>query len=176
MLSRGLIFSRTPRDIDKGLLKTDIDMFKRRRRLKRYFKDDVSNTYGSIRNCYEFDPTFNIKLGCNPPRSETILESYLSLLEKEALSISPEGKNYNYLSSGERHVFLELKCDRSIVTKKADKGSAVVVWDRDVYCVEAHRQLGDSSVYKDIPELEGEVSNKVSEIQVCDRGLSDKEA
>ena len=37
LLSRGLKFSPTPRDIDKGQLKADLDILKRRMRLKWFF-------------------------------------------------------------------------------------------------------------------------------------------
>ena len=40
--------------------------------------------------------------------------------------------------------------DRSIVIKKADKGSCVVVWDREDYIAEASKQLNDESVYKSV--------------------------
>ena len=40
--------------------------------------------------------------------------------------------------------------DRSIVIKKADKGSCVVVWDRWDYVKEAEKQLGDSTVCEEI--------------------------
>ena len=36
--------------------------------------------------------------------------------------------------------------DRSIVIKKADKQSCVVVWDSEDYIVEAERQLGDKNI------------------------------
>ena len=36
-----------------------------------------------------------------------------------------------------------LKNDKSIVIKSANKGSAVVVWDRDDYIKEAQKQLGN---------------------------------
>ena len=39
---------------------------------------------------------------------------------------------------------------RSIVIKKADKGSCVVVWNRLDYVKEAEKQLGDSTVYEEI--------------------------
>ena len=39
---------------------------------------------------------------------------------------------------------------RSIVIKKADKGSCVVVWDRNDYIAEAEKQLSDENIYKDI--------------------------
>ena len=40
--------------------------------------------------------------------------------------------------------------DRSIVIKKADKGSCVVVWDRNDSMGEAEKQLSDENIYKDI--------------------------
>ena len=40
--------------------------------------------------------------------------------------------------------------DRNIVIKKADKGSCLVVWDREDYMAEAEKQLGNKNVYKDI--------------------------
>ena len=39
--------------------------------------------------------------------------------------------------------------DRSIVIKKADKGSCVAVWDRNDYIGEAEKQLSDENIYKD---------------------------
>ena len=43
-----------------------------------------------------------------------------------------------------------LSNDRSIVIKKADKGSCVVVWDYEDYIAEASQQLNDDSVYKSV--------------------------
>ena len=40
--------------------------------------------------------------------------------------------------------------DRTIVIKKADKGSCVVVWDRNDYIKEAEKQLNDTNVYTDV--------------------------
>ena len=44
-----------------------------------------------------------------------------------------------------------MKNDKNIVIKGADKGSAVVVWDREDYIKEAEKQLGDSDVYEEVP-------------------------
>ena len=49
-----------------------------------------------------------------------------------------------------RRAVRSLANDRSIVIKKADKGSCIVVWDREDYLLEAERQLGDTSIYKDV--------------------------
>ena len=40
--------------------------------------------------------------------------------------------------------------DKNIVIKSADKGSAVVVWDRDDYIKEAEKQLGDKEIYEEV--------------------------
>ena len=40
--------------------------------------------------------------------------------------------------------------DRNLVVKKADKGSCVVVWDRDDYLLEASQQLENVSIYRNI--------------------------
>ena len=98
-------------------------------RLKRFFKDNEENDY---------DPDeFYIKSSWNPSRADLILENYLSLLEKEVLAVSPGGKNFPHLSFEECEALKELTSDRSIVIKEADKGSAVVVWDREDYVAKA---------------------------------------
>ena len=43
-----------------------------------------------------------------------------------------------------------LKSDKDIVIKSANKGSAVVVWDRDNYIKEAEKQLGDKDIYEEV--------------------------
>ena len=40
--------------------------------------------------------------------------------------------------------------DRSIIIKPADKGSRVVVWDREDYLAEGYKQLSDSSTYVEV--------------------------
>ena len=45
-----------------------------------------------------------------------------------------------------RDALYSLKNDNTIVIKGADKGSGVVVWDREYYLKEAHKQLSDEEV------------------------------
>ena len=59
---------------------------------------------------------------------------------------------YNNLTSKERQALYNLKNDTNIVLKGADKGSAVVVWDREHYIKEAQNQLGDTDVYEEVPD------------------------
>ena len=37
--------------------------------------------------------------------------------------------------------------DRFLIIKPADKGSCVVVWDREDYLLEGYKQLSDTSTY-----------------------------
>ena len=58
----------------------------------------------------------------------------------------------NNLTSKERQSLYDLKNDKNIVIEGADKGSAVVVRDREDYIKEAEKQLGDSDVYEKVPD------------------------
>ena len=70
---------------------------------------------------------------------------------------------------------------KSVVIKKADKGSCVVVWDREDYTAEAERQLGDVTVYKGVNFKEkmlhdlAETSNKLFRNLKDKRGITEKQ-
>ena len=84
-----------------------------------------------------------------PTLGHTNLEVFLSQVESE-LYIEIQGSlRYSNLSQEEWRAVRSLTDNRSIVIKKGDKGSCVVVWDRWDYLKEAEKQLGDSTVYKE---------------------------
>ena len=56
---------------------------------------------------------------------------------------------FNSLTNNERKNVYDLQNDETIVMKSADKGSAVVVWDREDYIKEADKKLGDKKVNED---------------------------
>ena len=58
-------------------------------------------------------------------------------------------KTYNNLTKDERDALYSLKSDSSIILKGIDKGSVVVVWDREDYLKEAFKQLDDGEVPDD---------------------------
>ena len=70
---------------------------------------------------------------------------------------------------------------KSIVIKKADKGSCIVVWDRYDYLLEAEKQLGDNSIYKDVSFNEKllsdlvENSNKLFQVLKRKGSITEKE-
>ena len=73
--------------------------------------------------------------------------------------------SYNHLTRLEREAPQNLRDDSSIVIKEADKGSAVVVWDRDDYLAEAESQLGDGNVYEKLEGTGGQ--NLIDVVESC---------
>ena len=54
------------------------------------------------------------------------------------------------MTKEERQAIYSLRDDNLIVIKEADKGSRIVVWDREDYLAEARTQLKDKDVYQEI--------------------------
>ena len=84
--------------------------------------------------------------------------------------------------SGEEWKALKNLADhRSTVIKSADKGSSVLVWDRDDYLQEASRQLRDTIIYEDVKYNENiitgsvERSNKIFNHLYSPKFISEKE-
>ena len=80
---------------------------------------------------FSYNP-FKKKSKFDPKRKDAAIELYLSRLEEEISSLDYK-VGYSNLTKGERDAIYSLKNDSSIIIKEADKGSAVVVWDRDDY-------------------------------------------
>ena len=76
---------------------------------------------------------FKPKSTFNSRNKDAAIEIYLiNLEEKLTITKIPQNK-YNSLTREERSALYNLKNDKNIVIKSADKDSAVVVWDRDDY-------------------------------------------
>ena len=75
---------------------------------------------------------------------------YLSELEKEILKIDKTGENYHNLTKVEREALQDLMYDKNIVIKPADKGSAIVICDKQDYLKEFQLQLGNKSIYEEV--------------------------
>ena len=76
---------------------------------------------------------FRPKSTFNPKNKDVIIETYLSFLEEKLLDIDIPKDKFNNLREEERDALYFLKNDNTIVVKGADKGSGVVVWDREDY-------------------------------------------
>ena len=94
---------------------------------------------------------FKPKSTFNPRNKDAVIETYLSCLEERLLDIEIPSKRFNNLTKDERNAMYSLKDDKSIIIKGADKGAAVIVWDREDYLKEASKQLEDNEAYLEDP-------------------------
>ena len=99
---------------------------------------------------FSVTPAFACKSSWKPPLGHPNLEVFLSQVETEVFIETQDSLSYSNFSQEEWRAVRSLVGDRSIVVKKADKGSCVVVWDRWDYIKEEEKQLGDSAIYKEI--------------------------
>ena len=65
-----------------------------------------------------------------------------------------------------RNALYSLRDDTSIIIKVADKGSGVVVWDREDYLAEVKKQVNDKKVYQ---KLRRDVEGPVEKITKIDK-------
>ena len=168
LLSKGLNFCPRPKSYDKGKLVEDTKAFTRRMRLKSHFADRSDS------RSREKYPDFIPKSDWQPPKQGRDLEAFVNRVESAVRSHIPPKPKHDNLSKSDRSALYNLQKREDIVIKPADKGSAVVVMDRDHYVSEAERQLNDSTFYKPLdhdptPEFAKQVSDTVSEMH--DQGL-----
>ena len=90
---------------------------------------------------------FRPKSKFNPKGKDAAIEIYLSRLEEAILALYTNVK-YSNITKEEREALMSLQKDTSIIIKEADKGSGIVVWDRDDYLKEAEKQLSDTNTYE----------------------------
>ena len=82
-----------------------------------------------------------------PPPGDPYVQLFLSKLESELFFFLP-GKRQVYAFVKEEWLTVQsLGEDRFIIIKPADKGSCVVVRDREDYLLEGYKQLSDTSTY-----------------------------
>ena len=133
----------------------ELETFGRMLRLKWYF------CYGNKDiHCDVFKP----KSKFNPRNKDAAIELYLSSLEEKLMKVEVPKDKFNNLTKSERKALYDLKNDKSIVIKSADKGSAVVVWDREDYIKEAEKQLGDEQVYEEVSKNATPLLNTINKL------------
>ena len=128
-------------------MQRDFDDFARKLRCKWYFRNESQYIPSEV-------STYKLKSTWNPPKGSPALKLFLSKVKEDIFSVLSElPKKFN-LNREEYLTMHSLQNDRSVIIKPADKGSAVVVLDRQDYLKEPERQLSDSSVYKKIKVTE----------------------
>ena len=152
LLSKGLTFVCTPGPPDMGVIFEDLEKF--HRSIKRKIAigklslntEKVSPTAPTTTNPFQHQ-SFKNPSNWNPP-GPPILE-YMCFQNENSLQNQPpsEHKRAN-LRKPEFEALKSLRSNKDIVIKKADKGSAVVIQNRNDYIQEGLRQLNDQNFYE----------------------------
>ena len=134
LLSEGCNFVPTCNNIDKAKLKMELEAFGRMLRLKWHFRNENKDI-----NRYMFKTMskFNLR------NKDAATELSLSSLEEKLMKVEVPKDKFNNLTNSERKALYDLKNDKSIANKCADKGSGAGVWDTEGNMKEAEKQLDD---------------------------------
>ena len=143
ILEKGLDFAPIQRKINVPELKKDFEEFCHRMRIKWHFRNEPTSDFSNI-------PAFAPKSAWKPPKGHPNLEVFLSQVESDLFKAIERPIGYSNLSKEEWDAIRPLADDRNIVIKRADKGSCVVIWDRNDYVKEAEIQLSNQNVYKSV--------------------------
>ncbi len=161
LLARGLKFCPTPSQPNTGDLKDDLDKLHRQMRWTAFFEDpedgptDLAGDTSFIQtqSTGTSEPfkhqKFKLKSRKRGPVGPANLEAFIAANEKDFLNRPLFHKNYrNNLSPQEITALRELKSNQNIIIRPADKGSAVVILNREDYLKEGYRQLSNPIFYK----------------------------
>lgn len=146
LLNKGLTFIPTPK-IDQNMKKQltlDTQQYHRRLLLTTYFRYDKNSD----------PPPFTPKSAWTPKLSQ-VPNTVRKIIRADKYALKNLPWNYREnpnLNLEEQQALLQLRRDKSIIIKPADKGSAAVIMDRDSYIKEAERQLNQEEYYKKLPE------------------------
>ena len=182
ILSRGLKFCSTPVSLDRLQLRTDLAKFARRLRLKLYHHKDESDVESRPDSSHTHEllnhPLLKKQSTFTPsPGTDLFLDAYIAAVDADIMNeITP--KTYRNITSDEHKALHDLKTNRRIIIKEADKGSSVVIQDREQYIQEGSRQLNDTKYYSKLdhdptPTFTKDVDKALNKAESI--GLIDKE-
>ena len=162
VLAKGLTFIPTPQFIDQTVVNDSVDKFFRRVKLHAYFNDP---NQGFVDSDDDIDDEFRKyakkKSTWTPPSVHDAIDDFMSRCRDEIDVIEIKKPKSLNISNEESAALRVLRGRNDIVIKKADKGGSVVVWRKDLYIEEAHRQLSDSTFYKKVDEDRTVINNEI---------------
>ena len=148
LLDKGLKFCPTPSKPDIGDILRDIDNFFRSANLKIFFMNDDKNSkkvYDPLQPFQHQD--LKVRSTWNPP-VPPLLEHVKQLIINDLQNTKLEPCRQKNLTREQFLAINALKNNNDVVIKAADKGSGIVIMNRDDYIREGERQLGDINFYK----------------------------
>lgn len=160
VLSKGLKFIPSSKT-NSDKLSDSLSSFERQNRLRYFFRDHAPLPPHPFRG----------KSAWIPPRASPHIEAYLDRVRSQSTALPPQQFSYN-LSSKEQQVLKSLASDDTLVIKSADKGSGIVVEDKEGYIAAGLEHLSDTSIYE---EIELDPTHKLAQgINTYVKGMLDK--
>ena len=132
LLEKGLHYGPIQNKTKKPESRRDFEGFCRRMTLKWHFRN-APTPY------FKEKPVVAPKSTWKPSKAHPNLQAFLSQIEKELFEFAEPSLGYFNFSKGEWQAMRALENDRSIVIKKADKGSCVVICNRNDYIAEREK-------------------------------------
>ena len=157
VLSKGMKYIPIPKQPPESDIIESLEKFSRHMQIIYHFSD---------KNWQRQPPKFKIPSDWYPPPEQI---SDIMMEELKDMSDSIKGikltNKQNRLSKNETKVLVELKKDRNIIFKPADKGSSIIIQNRNNYIWEAEKQLSVQLHYKEIPNpIYPKVQNRIIDI------------
>ena len=163
LLSKGLNFCPMPGEPDRYELRRDLDKFHVSLRRKQFFDklpgltttlDTTDTTFLQNTSSEDLDAPFANNKFKNPsswcPPGPHNLEAMIMINEMQINTMPLRAPGHHNLTRGEQQALAELQRANSVVIKPADKGSAVVIQNRQDYIQEGLRQLNDVNFYREV--------------------------
>ena len=145
VLNKGLGFVHTPEQIQLETILHSLGDFERRMLIQYYFTTHPSKQ--------KLEP-FRAKSSWIPPDSECgNIKKYLQKVENDFIKLHNNTKgNPDNLTPNEMKALSELRANKNIIIKRADKGGGIVLWPREMHLAEARKQLADEHYYSNVPK------------------------
>ena len=162
LLEKGLKFIPSRHRVDRVKLLADLSEWERRMRLAEYFHRDDSEDISERE-----DDKFRVKkksIFTPPSGRDKSLDLYIELVKEDVIVNLKKSSKLN-LTRDENSAFYELLHNKDIVIRPADKGSGIVVVDKDSYIQSLQKEMEDSISYEatDHDQVE-EVQKKVKKL------------
>ena len=151
LLGKGLKFCPTLPVYDHSRLKESIDCLFRTMSLYLFFHSE-NNSEEMIQNItprtFEH-PELKLPSTFNPPRPSNLDHMY-DLVIEPILSHNPKKQRKRNMLNCQYTAMFNLQNDYNIIIKKADKGSNIVLMDKNKYIQEGMHQLSNTKFYKPV--------------------------
>ena len=155
LLDKGLAFVPTERKPNRHRLLQEFDNFTRRLRIlthaSRWHEQhhDTNNEDENVAHIPGRPHPFRMKSKWNPPTTgNQALETYITRTRKWLTEAKPVKRIHQNLSQHERTALTRLTRRNDIIMKKADKGSLIVIEDKQTYIEKGLEQVHDPQTYR----------------------------